>query len=81
MSTTQYELEPDLAPVVAAFWNAPDEALFSQRTLAVIVGLTEAWCERARWVGEGPAFVKLNRTVRYRKRDITDWINSGAKGT
>lgn len=80
MSLTSCELQPDMTPIVAAFWHAPDDALFSQKTLAAVTGFTEAWCERSRWAGEGPPFIKLNRTVRYRKREITAWINSAARG-
>lgn len=59
-----------------AFWQAPSEALFTQKTVAAVFGLTEAWCERMRWCGGGPAFVKLGRSVRYRKSDLVAWINS-----
>lgn len=66
--------QPPQATLVANFWNSPDDALFSQKTVAAILGLTEAWCERARWAGEGPPYLKLSRAVRYRKRGIVAWI-------
>lgn len=61
--------------LVAAFWAAPAEALFSQQTIASVLNKSEAWCERARLVGGGPQFRKLGRSVVYRKADVVAWIN------
>ena len=62
--------------------TVPQEALvslprlMSQRDLAEYIGKSTAWCERARWAGEGPKFIKLGRHVRYRAEDVLAWINS-----
>ncbi|WP_339638832.1 helix-turn-helix domain-containing protein [uncultured Haliea sp.] len=53
--------------------------LMSQRELAVYLGKSTAWCERARWAGEGPRYVKLGRHVRYRADDVLAWIEANAK--
>lgn len=50
--------------------------LMTQRDLAEYLGKSTAWCERARWAGEGPKFVKLGRNVRYRADDVLDWVNA-----
>jgi predicted DNA-binding transcriptional regulator AlpA len=50
--------------------------LMNQRDLALYLGKSTAWCERARWAGEGPSFVKLGRHVRYRAEDVLEWVDS-----
>jgi hypothetical protein len=48
--------------------------LFSQDTIAAILHCSLATIERDRWVGAGIPFVKIGRMVRYRKKDIRDWL-------
>ena len=62
--------------LVATFWTAPDEALFDQKTIAAVRDCSESLCERDRWAGKGPRFVKQGRLVRYRKSDVVEWLNS-----
>jgi predicted DNA-binding transcriptional regulator AlpA len=51
----------------------------SQKDLAAYLGKSIAWCERARWTGDGPVFVKLGRNVRYRAADVLAWIEANAR--
>jgi hypothetical protein len=61
--------------LVKQFWAAPDEALFTQKDLEAVTGLSGAYFERARWAGRGPRFLKLGRRlVRYTKGDSVSWI-------
>ncbi|WP_083632953.1 helix-turn-helix transcriptional regulator [Chromohalobacter japonicus] len=53
--------------------------LMNQRDLAAYLGKSTAWCERARWAGEGPKFIKLGRHVRYRADDVLAWIEEQAR--
>ncbi|MGD9662020.1 MAG: helix-turn-helix transcriptional regulator [Porticoccaceae bacterium] len=53
--------------------------LMDQRDLANYLGKSTAWCERARWAGEGPRFIKLGRHVRYRADDVLAWIDANAR--
>ena len=53
--------------------------LMSQKDLAAYLGKSIAWCERARWTGDGPVFVKLGRNVRYRAADVLAWIEANAR--
>ena len=53
--------------------------LMNQRDLASYLGKSTAWCERARWAGEGPRFIKLGRHVRYKSEDVMSWIEENAK--
>lgn len=55
--------------------------LMDQQELAAYLGKSTAWCERARWAGEGPAFVKLGRHVRYRADDVMAWIEANLCAT
>lgn len=53
--------------------------LMNQRDLAAYLGKSTAWCERARWAGEGPRFIKLGRHVRYRADDVLAWIEDNVR--
>ncbi|WP_422822356.1 helix-turn-helix transcriptional regulator [Vreelandella glaciei] len=53
--------------------------LMNQRDLAAYLGKSTAWCERARWAGEGPRFIKLGRHVRYRADDVLAWIDESTR--
>ncbi len=53
--------------------------LLDQKELASYLHKSTAWCERARWVGEGPRFIKLGRHVRYKADDVLAWIEENAK--
>jgi predicted DNA-binding transcriptional regulator AlpA len=55
--------------------------LWDQRQLAAYIGKSEAWCERARWEGEGPRFFKLGRHVRYKAEDVLSWIDENVKSS
>lgn len=68
---------PDVS-AVNRFWGSPDEALFFQPEIAQVLRKSEPWLERARSYGGGPKFLKLGRSVRYRKSDVLAWINSHA---
>lgn len=60
---------------VEEFWAASRDALFPQPVVEAVLGVSAAWCERGRWAGYGPPFVKIGRLVRYRKVDVTAWID------
>jgi hypothetical protein len=53
-----------------------DDTLFSQLTIAAMRRCSIATVERDRWVGTGVPFIKIGRSVRYRKRDIRAWLNA-----
>lgn len=67
----------DVASVVKRFWEAPDQALFTQKELALVAYVSEAYLERLRWSGGGPKYLKLGggRLVRYTKGNSVSWIN------
>lgn len=53
--------------------------LWNQKILAAYLGKSTAWCERARWAGDGPRFIKLGRHVRYRADDVLAWIEENGR--
>lgn len=75
MQTVSNESQPPTTPEASV--TLP--RLMSQKDLAAYVGKSTAWCERARWAGEGPKFIKLGRHVRYRAQDVLEWINGCAR--
>jgi hypothetical protein len=62
----------DAAQVSSELCTMP--RLLTQKHLAAYLFKSEAWCERARWAGEGSRFIKLGRNVRYRADDVLVWI-------
>jgi hypothetical protein len=57
------------------FHNAPDAALFSEPTIAIVCDCTVAKLRRDRWAGTGIPFIKMNRRVKYRKSDVLSWLS------
>lgn len=57
------------------FEAASLETLFHQRVPAAIRDCSEATMERDRWAGGGIPFVRIGRSIRYRKRDILGWLS------
>lgn len=53
--------------------------LWDQKQVAEYLGKSIAWCERSRWDGSGPKFVKVGRSVRYRAEDVFAWLDANAR--
>jgi hypothetical protein len=66
--------DQDRTKALAEFDSAPDTSLFNQRTIASIRDCSTATLERDRWLGGGIPFIKINRTVKYRKFDVLIWL-------
>lgn len=56
--------------------QATTEELLTQSQVAATLGKSEAWCERSRWDGSGPAYIKIGRSVRYKRSDVDAWLES-----
>lgn len=50
-----------------------DERLLDTSEAARLLGLSPATLCKRRVSGNSPLFVKLGRSVRYRRRDLQDW--------
>jgi predicted DNA-binding transcriptional regulator AlpA len=50
------------------------DSLLNQKQAAGILGISVRTLERHRVAGTGPRFSRLGRLVRYRERDLDDWV-------
>ncbi|NTV48110.1 MAG: helix-turn-helix domain-containing protein [Geobacteraceae bacterium] len=55
---------------------ATDDDLLDQAQTANMVCMSEAWLEKKRCAGGGISFVKIGSKVRYKRKDVTDYIAS-----
>ena len=61
--------------------KAPVEAeLLTPKEAAQSLKLSESFLAKARMSGSGPRYLKLARTVRYLRSDLSDWLKACAKG-
>lgn len=56
--------------------NTNGNERLTQAQLGAELGKSESWCERKRWDGSGPAFIKVGRSVFYLRRDVEAWLES-----
>jgi excisionase family DNA binding protein len=50
--------------------------LMSADELAELLGVPRRTLGQWRYTGDGPAYVKVGRHVRYRREDVDQWIES-----
>jgi len=50
-----------------------DDPLLTPHDAARFLALSRSWLAKLRMTGEGPAYVKLGRQVRYRLSDLQAW--------
>jgi predicted DNA-binding transcriptional regulator AlpA len=55
------------------------DTLLTGREAAAVLRLSERTMERHRTAGTGPRYIALGRAIRYRHRDLLDWIERGAR--
>jgi hypothetical protein len=55
------------------------DELLTSREAAALLRLSERTLERHRTAGTGPRFCALGRAIRYRHRDLLDWIERGTR--
>lgn len=55
------------------------ETLLTGREAADLLRLSERTLERHRVAGTGPRFIRLGRAVRYRRRDVLDFVERNAR--
>lgn len=61
--------------LLAEFYAAPPNALFTQATVAALLHCSIANIERGRWRGTGIPFRRISGSIRYCKRDILAWLS------
>lgn len=50
--------------------------ILTEREAAPLTGLQVSTLQKLRVTGDGPAFLKLGRSVRYAEEDLTAWLAS-----
>ena len=50
--------------------------LLSVKQASLYTGLSESTLNNARWRGDGPPYIKLGRSVRYRAKDLISYIDT-----
>jgi hypothetical protein len=61
---------------VLLYWSAPEDAVFSQETLAIVYNRSIAWFQLKRCSGGGIKFCKAvgTRSIVYRKSDARNYF-------
>ena len=65
----------DTVPKAAPQLNS-GERLLTPKDAANLLRLSESWLAKARMRGDGPPYVKLGRTIRYREGALLQWLRS-----
>ena len=50
--------------------------LLSVKQASLYTGLSESTLNNARWRGDGPPYIQLGRSVRYRAKDLLSYIDT-----
>ena len=74
MQTNKNRTAQSRAEALAEFYNAPENALFNQATIAHVRVCSKSTLVRDRWAGGGIQFIKIGRAVKYRKSDVLTWL-------
>jgi predicted site-specific integrase-resolvase len=53
--------------------------LFTERQAAQILGVSIKTLQGWRWAGRGPAFLKIERLVRYDENDLIEFVQTGRR--
>lgn len=61
----------------AEYAGSPPDALFAQDAIAAVLDVEDRTLETWRRLGRGPAFVRVGRAARYRRKDVDQWIADG----
>ena len=77
------------SPTVGATHHKPTGPairIFTPREAAEVLKLSISWLAKARMRGDGPAYIQIGRSIRYREEDLIEWMkarlrpSSGEKG-
>ncbi|MGN6148118.1 MAG: helix-turn-helix transcriptional regulator [Rhizomicrobium sp.] len=58
---------------MSKFKDQPPE-YFSTRTASQYLGVSAGWLSGARCHGKGPPYVRMGRTIRYRRLTLEKWM-------
>ena len=60
--------------------NKPLETLLNEHEVARVTGLSVASVRRWRLLRQGPKYIKIFSSVRYKPESISEWLNSRPTG-
>jgi predicted DNA-binding transcriptional regulator AlpA len=52
------------------------QAQMREGKITVLLRVSQSWLAKARMRGDGPPFVKIGRSIRYRESDLLQWMKS-----
>jgi predicted DNA-binding transcriptional regulator AlpA len=52
----------------------PSEVLLTPPEAAKFLKMSVSWLAKARMRGDGPPFVRIGRSIRYREDDLRQWL-------
>ena len=55
------------------------ECVLTAKEAAMFLRLSPSWLAKARMRGDGPAYVKLGRAIRYRETALLDWLKTRSR--
>lgn len=61
--------------LLAEFYAAPPDALFTEKVVALVRGCSVALLQRDRWAKTGIPYHRIGRNIFYKQRDVMDYIN------
>jgi predicted DNA-binding transcriptional regulator AlpA len=81
MSLKHFPRSPGAEPPLESFAKPPREPNCRERLLiptdaANYLRLSPSWLAKARMRGDGPPYVKLGRSIRYREADLLHWMKA-----
>ena len=56
------------------------QSLLNEHDVARLTRLSVASVRRWRLLGQGPSYMKINSSVRYRPEDVANWLNAQPVG-
>ena len=78
-----YRKIEEVGPLESAVKSARElncrEPLLTPREAANFMRVSSSWLAKARMRGDGPAFLKIGRGVRYRESALLQWLKSQAR--
>ena len=54
----------------------PSEVLLTPPEAAKFLKMSVSWLAKARMRGDGPPFVRVGRSIRYREDDLRQWLKA-----
>lgn len=64
---------------IGSYGSLDPQGLLDENAVAELICHSVRTIQKWRVTGQGPEFFKLNRSVRYRRCDVLDWIEARRK--